>query len=92
MEKRLIDANALEKDMRAYADRKYANGHIETACGILSAICRIETAPTIYAVEVVRCKECKEYELDCGYCDYWEVSRNFDDYCSRGMRKMDAKE
>ena len=57
-EVRLIDANALEKDMRAYADNKAFCGHIELANGILSAVCRIDEAPTIDAVEVVRCKDC----------------------------------
>lgn len=76
---RLIDANAAD---------------VERICCYYGDCCRIEDVqewldeqPTIYAVEVVRCKECKEYELDCGYCDYWEVGRNVDDYCSRGARR-----
>lgn len=50
--KRLIDANALEKDMRAYADNKAYCGHIELANGILKAVGRIDEAPTVDAVEV----------------------------------------
>lgn len=37
-------------------------------------------APTIDAVEVVRCKNCKEYK----YCF---LLPNDDDYCSKGERK-----
>ncbi len=51
-EKRLIDGNALEKDMRAYADNKAYCGHIELANGILKAVGRIDEAPTVDAVEV----------------------------------------
>lgn len=46
-EVRLIDANALEKNMRAYADNKAYCGHIELANGICKAIGRIDLAPTI---------------------------------------------
>lgn len=35
----------------------------------------------------VRCRDCKLYEGDCGWCDYWDGSVNFDDFCSRGERK-----
>ena len=76
---RLIDANAAD---------------VERICCYYGDCCRIEDVqewldeqPTIYAVEVVRCAQCKEYELDCGYCDYWEVGRRMDDYCSRGVRR-----
>lgn len=50
--RRLIDANALEKDMRAYADNKAYCGHIELANGILKAVGRIDKAPTVDAVEL----------------------------------------
>ena len=46
-EVRLIDANALEKDMRAYADNKAYCGHIELANGIIKGVGRIDLAPTI---------------------------------------------
>lgn len=42
----------------------------------------IEKIPTIDAVEVVRCKDCKEYK----YCF---LLPNDDDYCSYGERKND---
>lgn len=40
----------------------------------------IEKIPNIDAVEVVRCKDCKEYK----YCF---LLPNDDDYCSKGERK-----
>ena len=55
-----------------------------------SVMDEIIEAPEVDAVPVVRCKDCEEYETDCGYCDYWETGRNFDDYCSRGVRREEA--
>lgn len=89
-DKRLIDANTLEKDMRAYADRKRFDGHIETACGVLSAICRIDEAPTIDAVEVVRCRECKHsvciFKAQFVGCDMWRQSTPKDGFCHMGAK------
>jgi hypothetical protein len=85
---RLIDANAL---LKSY-DVAWMVEYDETGCGVSKKAIptkTIDNAPTIDAVPVVRCRECRDYERDCGYCDYWEVSRNFDDYCSRGA-KMDG--
>ena len=55
----------------------------------------LRNTPTIDAVEVVRCKECKyahlTYDGDCKYCDIWfpdeAVYLRGDDYCSLGERK-----
>ena len=48
-DKRLIDANALIKE--AYADGAY--GYVDAE--------QIANAPTVDAVEVVRCKDCKRF-------------------------------
>lgn len=81
---RLIDADALLEGIAelkqspwfnskyGYADRKEAVEAIEYLC--------IKKEPTIDAVEVVRCKDCKEYK----YC---YLLPNDDDYCSKGERK-----
>lgn len=94
-DKRLIDANALLKEIEDWHDSlggtmNPADWGIQNV--LQSVMDNIIEAEDVYAVQVVRCRECKGYEVDCGYCDYWEVSRNFDDYCSRGVKKMDAKE
>ena len=78
-EKRLIDANALEKDMRAYADNKAYCGHIELANGILKAVGRIDEAPTVDAVEVVHGRW--EMGVDEGDYDYGTCSVcGYDEY------------
>lgn len=60
------------------------------ACHVDDMLSLVDDVLSVDAVPVVRCKECKECETDCGFCDYWETGRNFDDYCSRGVRKEDA--
>lgn len=73
--------------------------------GIRKALREIETSPTVDAVEVVRCKDCKRrgiacecpmcytedsYDEDYGY-DYWDVDKTVDDgFCHCG-EKVDAE-
>ena len=75
-EKRLIDANALLKRLRiSYLYHK--------------AKPYIDNAPTVDAVEVVWCKDCKRYSQS-GLCNlYLNVSHQMkpDDFCSYGERR-----
>ena len=47
----------------------------------------IKNAPTVDAVEVVRCKDCKHRFKD-SWCEYADDDDNF--YCARGERKEGA--
>lgn len=61
--------------------------------GIHKALRCIETAPTIDAVEVVRCKDCKRYRgTNYGFmvCGKFDVISCEDDFCVWGERKMDG--
>lgn len=70
---RLIDADVADKWMQQN------NAFIDSA--ILKAI------PTIDAVPVVRCRECK-YHKPIDYCTKHKQTGWFnDDFCSRGQRK-----
>lgn len=74
--KRLIDANALIKE--ANADGAY--GYVDAK--------QIADAPTVDAVEVVRCKDCKHRDpedkrCDCG-CWHTPFTTRDDDFCSYG--------
>ena len=91
-EKRLIDANALMEKAEWYEDYDGCTGeyvmkkHIDVE--------DIANTPTVVAVEVVRCKDCKHYML-------WEDSEDKctcaksiglmvsdpDDFCSYGERR-----
>ena len=56
-------------------------------------------APTVDAVKVVRCRDCKHWHKDtvfCGYMSYGEASERVnwyaDDFCSYGERKDEVNE
>lgn len=59
----------------------------------------IGDAPTVDAVEVVRCKDCQQFEPTCpgyGYCYHWDYEPGMspnevedDDFCSYGKRRED---
>ena len=49
----------------------------------------IEKQPTADVVEVVRCKDCTEWDKDEYECSHWYGFRE-DDYCSYGAR-MDGR-
>jgi hypothetical protein len=86
---RLIDADAL------------LNGGIRVQCGLndnglimipMGDVRKsIENAPTIDAVPVIRCKECKQWTgSKCkrfSFAPFAYCYTNPDDYCSRGERK-----
>ena len=75
---RLIDANALIKE--AYAEGAY--GYVDAK--------QIADAPTVDAVEVIRCKDCKHYDGK-WLCKISGVpSRKPCDFCSHGERKDGA--
>lgn len=90
---RIIDADALIKkaEMRGRCLRP-----LVTAYSMCVDVHDIEDAPTIDAVPVVRCKDCKYWENGKGYepyCNHWGnmMSETEPDYfCSYGERKDDG--
>lgn len=80
---RLIDANALIKE--ANADGAY--GYVDEK--------QIADAPTVDAVPVTRCEDCRLGEPDMivnGYkddfwCKYYERPKPADGFCEKGERK-----
>lgn len=87
--KRLIDANVL-KDLRD----KFIRGEIHFD----DEYDMVDRCPTVDAEVVVRCKDCKHYDM--GVClkiysdgnahpEAWQ-SRKPEDFCSYGERKDDA--
>ena len=87
---RLIDAAALIKE--ANSDGAY--GYVDTK--------QIANAPTIDAVEIVRCRDCKHYRPQ-KKSAHWENRANYCnrivtikvqpyDFCSHGERKNEVNE
>lgn len=83
-EKRLIDVNDL-------FDRLYDN-EFSTLCPLDEVCGVIDNCPTVDAVEVVRCRDCKHYdETDSFNCKFAFMEfRRPDDFCSYGERRTDG--
>ena len=87
-DKRLIDANALMKNIGKIPQlRGITYGRMKKA---------VEETPTIDAVEVVRCRECRNSQklktcADQVYCMVWKSNPRTDGYCYLGA-KMDGGE
>ena len=79
-EKRLIDANALIAE--------YDRVHIGEPG---KARKLIADAPTVDAVEVVRCRECKYHEdthvIGFEHCCLYGLTMRYNDFCSYGKRE-----
>lgn len=90
---RLINASALKMEVRKEYDRLYptASGEFdEFATRVIPYI--IDEQPTVDAVEVVRCKDCKfQYSYRSGsvFCFNHGMSKRYDDFCSDGKRRGD---
>ena len=105
-EKRLIDANAaiskLEDELFMCKPVSMDDGYLEEyKKRVIPKLLRnvidwIKNQPTVDAVEVVRCKDCKHYDKDALWCNinspmFSEEHYNWyeDDYCSCGERRTD---
>ena len=104
---RQIDADALIADMtnRYCMDcvkrKGMRNGKLKfvyaigdtpcRACGVGDAIDDIENAPTIDAVEVVRCRDCIHWDNDiCRNAGAWSIGTNENHFCAKGIKKNAA--
>ena len=87
---RLIDADAL----KSYMDECSKESKFRVYYGYAKSF--INDAPTIDAVSVVRCRECKHCDPENGHCDHpmgtaAPLKRKPDDFCSYGERKEGAE-
>lgn len=96
---RLIDADNLIAEIKnQYCIGCDNYGGIRCrACWVDDAICLIDDAPTVDAVEVVRCRDCKNYVkfessligevMCCTGQGSVNIQKQPDDFCSYGERK-----
>lgn len=86
---RLIDADKrIAEIKKLYCDGCDNYGGVKCrACWVDDAMCLIDDATTVDAVEVVRCKNCKHYNE--GFCVGYHAHHDImpDDFCSYGERK-----
>ena len=79
-------AEYIEREELLEKAKELASGSFSTPL-IISAI---EKAPTADVVEVVRCKDCEDYNGH-RYCEYNAIPVLDDDFCSYGKRKEGAE-
>lgn len=93
---RLIDADALHRKVKMETN-PYGKPTIDYDSGV-KVLEWIEQAPTVDAVPVVRCRDCKHAWIHpCGYVychrdgrNAYEMTFNLDGFCSYGERKGDT--
>ena len=93
---RLIDADALIKQLSNYELQESPwgfYGNLKTYEAIKGCIDAIKEAPTVDAVEVVRCKECK-YRETCEKIIWFDIGKykaigSEIDFCSYGERRTE---
>ena len=85
-EKRLIDAKPLMQN----GWHLVKTGESNRFLGSMS----LADIPTVDAVEVVRCRECKDYDAgyvrqDHGWCKEWGTAVRASGFCHHGERRTD---
>lgn len=82
---RLIDANKL-------VDMLY-DDEFATLCPLDEVSGVVDACPTVDAVPVVRCRDCKRWQRhsevnrDYGGCRRYSSTMRYDDFCSQGERR-----
>ena len=88
-EKRLIDANALI----SYIDECSQESRFRVYYGYAKSF--IDDAPTVDAVPVVRCRDCKYHEdthvTGFEHCCLYDLTMRYNDFCSYGKRDGGAE-
>ena len=89
--KRLTDADAIID----FIDMGHYRNQLETCFSERDVVDMLESAPTVDAVPVVRCRECKHCDPENYHCDHpmgtaAPLRRKPDDFCSYGERKEGA--
>lgn len=96
-EKRLIDANALLRIYKKWIPQLSLPEDEGDLRGVETCIAVLEDAPTVDAVEVVRCKDCKHMEItpdSLRWCNVWCGINGMGDegFCNYGGRKDNGTE
>ena len=92
---RIIDADKLLETYKKWIPQLSSKEDAGDKQGVETCIAVLEDAPTIDAVTVVRCRDCKKHSSSVFYPDMFfcpEHGRymNPDGYCSYGERKKGA--
>ena len=97
---RLIDAERRQRILEGFARHLMEAGKVEAAEAVHTLIKGLKLEPTVDAVPVVRCKDCKHWQYrengfgDCKNPRFHipgvaEITMNAEDYCSLGERRAE---
>lgn len=84
---RLIDADALEAKIMMEAPDFMDGGSSLTKVFIMAMIKTRSVTPTVDAVSVVRCKDCKRYLLEESWCKNLMLPKEQTFFCADGKRR-----
>ena len=89
---RLIDGDKALKKVTEYCYESCDLGDVVDtpceSCLVMNAVTNIKETPTVDAVEVVRCKDCR-WKLWTHCTRFVELPVTEEDYCSRAERRAD---
>lgn len=85
---RYIDADALKEFIES-AYRPLCDDYHMKDYVLNQILTDIKNAPTVDAVEVIRCKDCKWYYRGGATCMFWDGANGMcgDDFCGKAERK-----
>lgn len=89
---RLIDADAVAEAIKdEITEAKGIDADPNFTAGLKLGLAYVNTAPTVDAVPVVRCKDCAYYEYSNAgdFCSSTGAGMPEDGYCSDGERKAE---
>ena len=92
MSKEYIDRKALEIELNHRLNFLMAkNGAYDHyTSGFDECVDKVENFPSVDAVEVVRCKDCFEFETGVvGWCNHWQTGSDGMGFCGSGERRED---
>ena len=86
---RLIDADALKARIMVDAPDFMGGGSSITKAFIMAMVGSNAATPTIDAVPVVRCRDCKWYDERISMCDNLGLPREQTFFCADGRKRID---
>lgn len=82
---KIIDAEKLIRSLSSVCVTDDSIG-MGIKMGLNHAIQTINDTPSVDAVKVVRCKECRFYNNDGEYCGMWGEVRHPEHFCDEGVK------
>lgn len=80
-------ALAFQNEVEPILCRNVVTHDIMSATKDADMVKYLQSIPAAEVRPVVLCRDCEHYELDNGWCEYFDTDRVFEDYCSEGVKR-----